>query len=134
MPTYIEDLLLSRGVRPTPQRAVITEFLVGTTSHPTADEVYQAVFNKLPVPLSRATVYNTLNCLAEAKVIKEVFTEPGRSRYDANVTDHHHFVDVKSGQVMDIQPEQFANLALNLGSKFRIHGFHVTVYGEVKKD
>jgi Fe2+ or Zn2+ uptake regulation protein len=132
MATLIEDLLLSHGVKPTPQRAVIAEFLIGTTAHPTADEVFQAVQDKLPVPLSRATVYNTLNCLVGAKVIKEVFTEPGRARYDANVTEHHHFVDVKTGQVLDIEPEQIAQLNLNLGDKFKIHGFHVTIFGEIK--
>jgi Fur family peroxide stress response transcriptional regulator len=103
MQADVEELLLTHGVKPTPQRAVIAEFLVQTHDHPTADEVFQAVSDKLPVPLSRATVYNTLNALVEAGVIKEVFTEPGRARYDANVTEHHHFVDIKTGRVLDIE-------------------------------
>ena len=133
MSTYIEELLTQRGVKPTPQRAVITEFLIGTCSHPTADEVFQAVSDKLPVSLSRATVYNTLNCLVGAGVIKEVFTEPGKARYDANITDHHHFVDVKTGKVFDIEPEQISQMKLNLGSKFKVQNFHVTVFGEVQE-
>ncbi len=132
MVTHIEELLLKHGVKPTPQRAVIAEFLIGTHSHPTADEVFQAVSEKLPVPLSRATVYNTLNCLVAAKVIKEVFTEPGRARYDANISEHHHFIDVKTGQVLDIDPEQIAQLKIGLADKFKVHSYHVTFYGEVK--
>ena len=134
MPSHVEDLLQKHGVKPTPQRAVITEYLLGTHSHPTADEVFQAVTDKLPVPLSRATVYNTLNALVEAGVIKEVVTEPGRARYDANVTDHHHFIDVKTGQVMDIDPEMISQIKLQLGEQFKVHGYHVTFFGEIKKD
>jgi Fe2+ or Zn2+ uptake regulation protein len=132
MPSHIEEILLEHGVKPTPQRAVIAEYLVGTHCHPTADEVFQAVSDKLPVPLSRATVYNTLNALVEAGVIKEVVTESGRTRYDANVTEHHHFVDLKTGQVMDIDPELVSALKLKLGEKFKVHSFHITFYGEVQ--
>jgi Fur family transcriptional regulator, iron response regulator len=133
MTTHIEDLLNQHGVKPTPQRAVITEFLLSTCAHPTADEIFQAVSDKLPVSLSRATVYNTLNCLVDAGVIKEVVTEPGKSRYDANVTDHHHFVDVKTGKVFDIEPDQISKLQLNLGAKFKVQNFHVTIFGEVQE-
>jgi len=132
MSTAIEDLLIEHGVKPTPQRAVITEFLVGTCTHPTADEVFSAVKNRLPVSLSRATVYNTLNCLVEAGVIKEVVTEAGKSRYDAKTGDHHHFVDVTTGRVFDIEPELISKFQLNLGDKFKVRNFHVTIYGDVK--
>lgn len=130
----IEQLLVEHGVKPTSQRAVIAEFLLNTCSHPTADEVFQAVYDKLPVPLSRATVYNTLNTLVEAGIIKEVVTEPGRARYDANVTEHHHFVDVKSGQVFDVDPDMISQLKLQLGHKFKVHRYHVTFYGEVSEE
>lgn len=134
MGSHIEELLLKHGVKPTAQRAVITEFLIGTHSHPTADEVFQAVADKLPVSLSRATVYNTLNCLVQAKVIKEVITDPERVRYDANVSEHHHFIDTKTGSVFDIEPEQIAQIKFNLGDKFQMHNYHVTIYGEAKAD
>jgi Fe2+ or Zn2+ uptake regulation protein len=120
-------------VKPTPQRAVIAQYLMGTHCHPTADEVFQAVSESLPVPLSRATVYNTLNALVEAGVIKEVVTEPGRSRHDANVSEHHHFVDVKTGQVHDVDADLLSEINLKLGERFKVHSFHVTFYGEVDK-
>src|SRR5688572_32082218 len=98
----VEELLSTHGVKPTPQRMVIAEYLLGTHCHPTADEVFQAVKTMLPVSLSRATVYNTLNALVAAGVIQEVTTEAGRVRYDANMSDHHHFVDIETGDVIDI--------------------------------
>ena len=134
MSTFIEELLNKHGVKPTPQRAVITDFLVHTCSHPTADEVFQAVSDKLPVSLSRATVYKTLNCLVQAGVIKEVVMEAGKSRYDAKVSDHHHFVDVTTGKVFDIEAEQISEFKLDLGDKFKVHNFHVTIYGDVKEE
>lgn len=130
----LEALLLKKGVKPTPQRMVIADYLLHTFSHPTADEVLAAVENKLPCALSRATVYNTLNCLVEAGVIQEVFTEPGKARYDANVSDHHHFVDKKSGRILDIPAELVPKLSEQLGEKYKIHSYQVTFYGEFDEE
>lgn len=128
----LEQLLLKKGVKPTPQRMVIADYLMHTHSHPTADELMLAVENKLPVALSRATVYNTLNCLVEAGVIQEVFTEPGKTRYDANISEHHHFVDVKSGRIFDVPGELVPKLKEQLGGKFKVHSYQITFYGELE--
>ncbi|MBK9203692.1 MAG: transcriptional repressor [Candidatus Obscuribacter sp.] len=127
-----EQLLLSHGVKPTPQRVVIADYLLQTQSHPTADDVMLAVAYALPVALSRATVYNTLNTLKEAGVIKEVLTEPGRVRYDANITHHHHFVDVKSGKIVDIPADKVEAIGKLLGDDYKVHGFQVLFYGEIE--
>ncbi len=131
---HAEEMLLQKGVKPTPQRMVITEFLLQTTSHPTAEQVLEAVSDRLPVQLSRATVYNTLNALVQAGVVQEVFTEPGPARYDANVSDHHHFVDVRSGKILDIPSEMLPDLTQKLGGKFKIHNYQITFYGELSDD
>lgn len=133
----VEQLLIKHGVKPTPQRAVIAKYLLSTDSHPTADEVFQAVTGNLPVPLSRATVYNTLNALVEAGVILEVVIEPGKSRYDAKVAHHHHFVDVESGQVLDVEPDEVASLPLALkesflAGKFAVDDYRITFFGRRK--
>ncbi len=130
----VEDILIEHGVKPTPQRVVIAKFMLETHSHPTADEVLQAVENELPVALSRATVYNTLNTLVAAGVIREVVTEADRTRYDANMTEHHHFVDVKSGKILDIPADRIAHLKPLLGDKFKVHSYQITFFGEVSKD
>lgn len=125
-----EQLLQSRGVKPTPQRVVITQFLLESTAHPTADEVLDGVANKLPVCLSRATVYNTLNTLVEAGVVNEVYLEAGKTRYDANTCEHHHFVDQKTGQIIDIPWEQVSQLCQSLGPEFKIRNYQITFFGE----
>ena len=130
----IEQVLLTKGVKPTPQRMVIADYLIHTCDHPTADDVLAAVENKLPCALSRATVYNTLNCLVEAGVIQEVVTEAGKSRYDANVSDHHHFVDIKTGRILDIPGEMIPRLTDELGSKYKVRSYQITFYGELDEN
>lgn len=137
MDNQAEELLLKHGVKPTSQRVVITDYLVNTHCHPTADEVFQAVSSSLPVALSRATVYNTLNVLVEAGVVIEVVVEPGKSRYDANTKPHHHFVDLTSGEVHDLMPEEIDSLPLTLrksrlSDQFTVSDYHITFFGKKK--
>jgi Fur family peroxide stress response transcriptional regulator len=75
-------LLLEKGLNITPQRVVITDYLLHTIEHPSADEVFEAVKERLP-SCSRATVYNTLNTLTEAGIVRAFSPEPGKTRYDA---------------------------------------------------
>lgn len=129
----VDRFLTAHGVKPTPQRMVIAEFVLNARSHPTADQVFQQVAQKLPVLLSRATVYNTLNSLVQAKAIREVYIESGPARYDANVDEHHHFVDVSTGKVFDIDAEKVRGIASELGPDFKVHHYSVTFFGELSK-
>ncbi len=133
MKSLAEQLLDSKGLKPTPQRVVITRFVLETESHPTAEEVFLAVENSLPVALSRATVYNTLNALVKAGVVREMYTDPAAARYDANLTEHHHFIDVKTGRILDVPKEMVPELTQHLGKNFKVHNYQVTFYGEVEE-
>jgi hypothetical protein len=53
-------------------------------------------------PVSKATVYNTLKLFVERKLIREVIAGPGRVFYDPNTEPHHHFYDVDTGELTDI--------------------------------
>jgi Fur family ferric uptake transcriptional regulator/Fur family peroxide stress response transcriptional regulator len=95
------DLLVrTRGLRLTPQRRAIVEFLENSHAHPTADEVFTAVNRRFPMT-SKATVYNTLNLLKEADLVREVFKD-GAIRYDPNLAPHHHFLCRRCGRIDDI--------------------------------
>jgi Fur family transcriptional regulator, peroxide stress response regulator len=129
--TAVEALLVEYDVRPTPQRVVITQFVVGSREHPTAEDVHRAVRHRLPVALSRATVYNTLNTLVHSGVIKEVVAEPGSTRYDANLEKHHHFIDTKTGKIIDIPWSTVPELARPLKGKYKVNRYQITFYGEL---
>lgn len=129
----IKELLGRKGLKITPQRLIIAEYLLGSRMHPTADEIYQAVQDRLPA-CSRATLYNTLNTLVEASVINAVSTEPGRVRYDANIHPHHHFVDIHTGRIHDIPWDRVSSLCQELGKEFNILDYQITFYGEYFPD
>lgn len=128
-----DSLLKTKNLKLTPQRVVILDYLLGRDSHPTAEDVLEGVKDKLPVCLSRATVYNTLNALVEADLVKEVYLEPGKTRYDANTHEHHHFVDTKTGQILDIPWDKVDQLCQSLGPAYKVHDYQITFYGEVNR-
>lgn len=118
----------SYGLKMTPQRRAIVEYLQSATDHPTAEEVLRAVNERFPMT-SRATVYNTLNWLKGAGMIREVF-EGGIVRFDPNTSDHHHFVCRKCGKVEDLDPGQFDNLQFHsLPGSQKVENFEVILRG-----
>ena len=92
--------LKTKGVRFTPQRQAILEFLLETKSHPTADEIYQHVKAKFP-GVSLGTIYNTLNMLKEHGHLLELSYGDMSSRFDGNPRNHYHIVCSKCGMVVD---------------------------------
>src|SRR5438309_1744020 len=99
----VEEMARERGLKMTPQRRMIVDVLQSATHHPTAEEVLNAVNRKFPMT-SRATVYNTLNWLKEAGMVREVF-EGGDLRFDPNTSEHHHFVCRRCGKIEDVDAD-----------------------------
>ena len=121
----------ANGLKMTPQRRAIVEFLQSATTHPTADEVLRAVNDKFPMT-SRATVYNTLNWLKDSGMVSEVF-EGGLVRYDPNTSNHHHFVCRACGKVEDVGAEMIGaieldQVAAHLGQQ-KVENYEVTLRG-----
>jgi Fur family peroxide stress response transcriptional regulator len=129
----IRQMLTAKGLKVTPQRVVIADYLIHDEMHPTADEVFDAVKDRLPA-CSRATIYNTLNTLVEAGVVCAISTEPGKTRYDANMNAHHHFIDTKTGVIHDIPWKAVDQLCESLGAEYRIQDYQITFYGEFKPE
>jgi Fe2+ or Zn2+ uptake regulation protein len=118
----------SQGLKMTPQRRAIVEYLQDATHHPTADEVLNAVNKKFPMT-SRATVYNTLNWLRDAGLVKEVF-EGSIVRFDPNTSDHHHFVCRHCGKVEDVESNMLGSLLLDsLPGNHKVENFEVILRG-----
>lgn len=96
--------LKNAGVRMTPQRHAILSFLLGTKSHPTADDIYRSLDGMFP-NMSVATVYNNLRLLKDIGLVKELTYGDSSSRFDANVMDHYHIICVKCGKIDDFELE-----------------------------
>ena len=104
-------LLGEHGIQPTLQRLEIAQVLFARDQHLSADEVLKMV-NQGSTRVSKATVYNTLGLFAAKGLIREVIVDPSRVFYDPNTCDHHHFYNVDTGQLLDIDADQLALLNL----------------------
>lgn len=115
-PEHLErgtDWLARGDLRPTRQRQVLAALLVGDgkNRHVTAESLYDAT-RAAGVPVSLATVYNTLSAFCEAGLIREILVEGSRSYFDTRIDDHPHFFWEDDGQLTDAPSEQleFARL------------------------
>jgi Fur family iron response transcriptional regulator len=95
------DLLRRHGISPTHQRLEIAHALFSRGEHVSADQVLAAV-NDRHFETSKATVYNTLKLFLEKRLIREVIADPSRVFYDPNTEPHHHFYNVDTGELTDI--------------------------------
>ncbi|HIV85760.1 MAG TPA: transcriptional repressor [Candidatus Monoglobus merdigallinarum] len=86
------------------QRDAVLQVLSSTTSHPTADTVYNSVRDIIP-SISLGTVYRNLNVLSENGEIRRLDLGMAQSRFDYNVKPHDHFVCQNCGSVLDVMNE-----------------------------
>ena len=94
-------ILESGAVKPTRQRLAIARVLFACHQHLSADQV-MTLANQNGAELSKATVYNTLKLFVEKRLIREVIVDPNKVFYDSNTGPHHHFYDIQTGEIIDI--------------------------------
>jgi Fur family transcriptional regulator, iron response regulator len=96
------DRLRRVGLRPTRQRLALARLLFEKGHrHVTAEQLHGEAAQSA-VRVSLATVYNTLHQFTAAGLLCEVVVEPGRSYFDTNIDDHHHFFFEQTGVLQDI--------------------------------
>ena len=107
----IEERLRATGVKPTSQRLEIGTLLLAEPQHMSADQILSRL-QKNGSKVSKATVYNTLKLFTEHGLVREVSVDSTRQFYDSTTGHHHHFYNVDSGQLTDINPAdlQFSRL------------------------
>jgi Fur family transcriptional regulator, iron response regulator len=97
-----EQQLRKADLRPTRQRIALANLLFAKGDrHLTAEDLHsEAVSARIPVSL--ATVYNTLHQFTSAGLLRIVAAEGSRTYFDTNVSDHHHFIVEGDNTVIDI--------------------------------
>lgn len=104
--------LKGAGLRPTRQRLALGKLLFDTEDrHVTAEQLHGEA-DAQGIKVSLATVYNTLNQFTASGLLREVVVAPGRSFFDTNVEDHHHFFYEDDATLQDIPGDQIALAAL----------------------
>ena len=129
---YFQKREFGTQFKRTPQRLAILDYLEGNTSHPSAEEVHRAVSIRYR-SLSVATVYNTLNTLAQAGALLELTIDPERKRYDPDTSCHHHLLCVLCHKIVDIPAGIAVDLPANMARNFTLLGNHISFYGHCSR-
>lgn len=100
-PAELATRFREEGLKLTPQRLAVFQALYGSTEHPTAESVHQAVARDMPM-VSLRTVYQTLNDLRAMGEIGHLDAGTGSARFDPTTEPHHHLVCDRCGRVADL--------------------------------
>ncbi len=106
---HFQDVCKDAGVKLTHQRLEIFREVAQTGDHPDAEKVFQGVRKRMPT-VSLDTVYRTLWMLNDVGLIRTIGASRERTRFDANLSDHHHFVCRKCGKMIDFAADSLDDL------------------------
>ncbi|MCR4283303.1 MAG: transcriptional repressor [Bauldia sp.] len=102
----IRAMLRQAGLRPTRQRMALAGILFARGNRHISAESLHGEATVQRVPVSLATIYNTLHQFTEAGLLREVAVDGSKNYFDTNTDDHHHFFVEDENEVMDIPPGQ----------------------------
>lgn len=106
---YIASIFKEKKLKLTPQRLAVYNYLINTTSHPSADVIYTDIHIQYPT-MSLATVYKALKTLVDVGLIQEINVGEGNFRYDGNSLAHPHLQCLGCGKVDDFKDLSLDNL------------------------
>ena len=111
---FIEKLR-SSGLRPTKQRIKISEVLFNRekTFHFTIAELNKILEGELGKNVSLATIYNTVNAFKKKGYLKEISINSENSYYDTNTSNHHHFYNESTKELIDLKGNDISNIKIN---------------------
>jgi len=103
---FIEKLR-SSGLRPTKQRLKISKLLFDRkeTFHFTIKDLSKILKNKANEKISLATIYNTVYSFKKKGYLKEISVNSNKSYFDTNTSNHHHFLDINTNELIDLKKD-----------------------------
>ena len=113
-----------RGLPITTQRKTIFEMILDRTDHPTADQVYDQVRERIHT-ISRTTVYRILDTLVELGLITKICHHGSAARFDPRIDQHHHLVCLHCENIIDLDEKRLNDVAW---PDVRGHGFEIRDY------
>ena len=124
------EKLRSSGLRPTKQRIKICKLLFDRkkTFHFTINDIFKMLQNETSKKISLATIYNTVHSFKEKGYLKEISVNKDKSYFDTNTSDHHHFLDINTNELIDLKKEHVEKIRIkkNLPGK-KINSIEVLV-------
>ncbi|WP_198027462.1 iron response transcriptional regulator IrrA [Aquamicrobium defluvii] len=105
MRNAVDKRVRDAGLRPTRQRVALAELLFAKGDrHLSAEELHEEAL-AAGVPVSLATVYNSLHQFTEAGLLRILAVEGSRTYFDTNTSDHHHFYIEGENRIFDVEGE-----------------------------
>jgi Fe2+ or Zn2+ uptake regulation protein len=127
----VSSNLKNHGIQPSYQRLKIFEYLLSNHTHPTADNIYQALKPQIP-SLSKTTIYNTMKLFVESGIANAITIDEGETRYDAEMVIHGHFKCVTCGDVFDFETEM-PEIKSEKIKDFNVEEYHIYFKGSCNK-
>ena len=111
---FIEKLR-SSGLRPTKQRIEISKLLFDrkNTFHFSIDYLNNLLKKKSEEKISLATIYNTVHAFKRKGYLKEISINSNKSYFDTNITNHHHFFNEKTKELIDLSNDDVGYIKIN---------------------
>ncbi|MDO8364685.1 MAG: Fur family transcriptional regulator [Actinomycetota bacterium] len=110
-PTELTTAFRERGLKVTPQRQLLFRLLHANPTHPTAEALFATASEQMP-GISLRTVYQTLNDLAAMGELRVLLFAGGSTRFDPNVSDHHHAQCDRCGELHDVYVDRLEALTV----------------------
>ena len=112
--TIFIEKLRSSGLRPTKQRIKVCKLLFNRkkTFHFTISDISKMLKKQTYEKISLATIYNTVHSFKEKGYLKEISVDREKSYFDTNTSNHHHFLDVNTNELIDLKNEDVHNIKI----------------------
>ena len=111
--TFIAKLRDS-GLRPTKQRIKICQLLFKSekTFHFTINDLAVLIKKNLNQKISLATIYNTVHAFKKKGYLKEISINSEKTYFDTNTSNHHHFIDVSTNEIVDLKDDEVGKIKI----------------------
>lgn len=119
-----EQVCRARSLPITTQRMTVLEMILDRTDHPTADQVYEQVRERIQT-ISRTTVYRILDTLVELGLITKICHHGSAARFDPRIHQHHHLICLHCEKIIDVDEKRLNDVAW---PDIRGHGFEIRDY------
>ena len=110
----IVNKLRSSNLRPTKQRILIAKKLFDRkeTFHFTAETLNKEINRKGQNKISLATIYNTVHSFKKKGYLKEISIDREKTYFDTNTSNHHHFLDISTNELIDLKADDVDNIKI----------------------
>ncbi|MBS7156219.1 MAG: transcriptional repressor [Sanguibacteroides justesenii] len=126
------EYLLKYNIKPSVQRMAIMDYLMSHRIHPSADEIYNALYPTIPT-LSKTTIYNTMKLFVEQGAVKALMIDEKNVRFDIDTSRHAHFMCLECGCVYDLPIENQEAIQLEGVGELVVTEIHLYYKGYCKE-